>query len=265
MSTKTQKAEFLLSTDSLSWYWLDLIFQVAKDVWFDWLDLALRKNFDAWNVSYVEKLVEKYWLPVRVIQVSSSVNAREMNQAIDIAAALWVEVISINAPYIYDIKTYKYLSNNLAWFKKHNRQLKFAIINPLRSSILILPISKYHFTNIVEIINKYKSYLGLDIANLEETALEVNFLRKIANFIPHIPVVYISDKSKIWNWHIPLWDWVLKLPKVFKKFKQHEYYGNFSLKLDLPKKDLADLEKVELILRKCKVYYKENFEDLIIK
>lgn len=259
------RAEFLLSTDSLSGYWLDLIFQVAKDTGFDGLDLAVWKNFDAWNVSYVEKLINKYDLPIRVIQVSNAVNAREMNQAIDIAAAVWADVISINSPYIYDIKTFKYIANNMAWFKKHNRQMKFAIINPIKSSILILPISKYHFTNIVEIINKYKSYLGLDIANLEEVTLETNFLRKISNFIPHIPVVYLSDKSKIWVWHIPLWDWVLKLAKILKKFKQNEYYWYFSLKLNLPKKDLADLEKVEIYLKKSKLFYRDNFEDLVIK
>jgi hypothetical protein len=45
-----QKADFLLSTDTLPGYGLDLIFKIAKRIKFDGLDLAMRKNFDAWNI-----------------------------------------------------------------------------------------------------------------------------------------------------------------------------------------------------------------------
>ena len=46
-----------------------------------------------------------------------------------------------------------------------------------------------------------------------------------------------------------------------KKFKQFEYDSYFSLKLQLDKKVLADIAKVEVILKKCKVHYKEYYED----
>jgi hypothetical protein len=49
-----------------------------------------------------------------------------------------------------------------------------------------------------------------------------------------------------------------------KKFKMNEYFWYFSLKLDLDKKDLADVDKIKVILKKCRLYYKENFEDLVI-
>jgi hypothetical protein len=38
----------------------------------------------------------------------------------------------------------------------------------------------------------------------------------------------------------------------------------FSVKLDLDKKTLADIDKVEILLKKCRMYYKEYFEDLKI-
>jgi hypothetical protein len=44
-----------------------------------------------------------------------------------------------------------------------------------------------------------------------------------------------------------------------KKFKQLEFEGNFALKLRIDPHDLADIEKVELILKKCKTYYTENY------
>lgn len=259
-----QRAKLLLSTDSLSWYWLDLIFQTAKDIKFDGIDLALWKNFDARNIDYVKRLIKTYKIPVNVVQVSENVNRKEMNQAIDLAKVVWAEVISINSPYIFNIRTYKFLTNNFASYRNHNKDMKLSIINPPKSSLFVLPIPKYYFTNIVEIIKKYKAYLALDIANIEEVVLETTFLRKISNFLPYISTVYISDKTKTGKSHVPLWDGVLKLPTIFKKFKQNEYFGYFSLKLEIDKKDLADLDKVVQILKKCRLHYKENYQDLVI-
>ena len=51
---------------------------------------------------------------------------------------------------------------------------------------------------------------------------------------------------------------------LMKKFKQHEYDSYFSLKLQLDKRVLADLGKVEVILKKCRVHYKEYYEDITI-
>ncbi len=259
------KAEFLLSSDTISWYWLDMIFQIAKEINFDGIDLALWKSFDCWNVSYVKTLTEKYNIPVKVVQVSGRVNSREMNKAVDMAKELDVDTISINPPAITDYKTYKFITDSLGAYRRQNPKIKFCIINPPKSSFFILPIPKYYFTNVVEIIKKYKSYLGLDIANLDETSLEVNFLRKISNFVPYIWVVYLSDKTKTWVWHVGLWDWALNLTKILKKFKQHEYFSYFSLKLDIEKNDLADVDKIKQILKKSRLFYKENFEDLVIK
>ena len=54
MQTKTNA--LLLSTDTLPNYGLDLIFSIAKNTWFDGIDLAMRKWFDAWDDEYVQKL-----------------------------------------------------------------------------------------------------------------------------------------------------------------------------------------------------------------
>lgn len=261
----SKKSSLLLSTDSLSGYWLDLIFGLAKNLNFDWIDLALRKNFDSWNVPYLKNLIEKYNMPIKVVQVSEKVNTKEINQALDICRELWADVISINAPNIFDITTFRFITSNITNLKRHNKNIKFCIINPLKNSFLVLPIPKNYFTNIVEIVKKYKAMLWFDISNVDESLLETTFLRKLSNYIPYIWVVYISDKNKSGKWHVPLWEWVLKLPTIFKKFKQNEYYWYFSLKVNISKKDLADFEKVELILKKSKLYYKEYFEELVIK
>lgn len=264
MNQKVNKAKLLLSSDTLSWYWLDLVFQLAQDLRFDWIDLAIWKNFDARNIDYVKRLVTKYKTPVNVIQVSEKVNKKELDYAIDLANELWSEAITINAPEILDFKTYRFIVTNIKLYKKHNHNIKFAIINPPKSSMLLLPVPKYYFSNVVEIIKKHWVNVWFDISNMDDTILESTFLRKISNYIPYMPVVYISDKNKNWQWHVPLWEWVLKLNSIFKKFKSNNFFWYLSLKLELTKKDLSDLEKVEQILKKCRLNFKENYEDLVI-
>lgn len=254
---------FLLSTDTLSGYGLDLIFQTAKEQWYHGIDLAMWKNFDAWSIDYVTELTKKYELPVKIVQISSQSNIKEMNQAVDLAKALEAEVITINAPEILNITTYRFLTTHLPAYKHHNKWIKFSIINPKNSSYLWI-IPRYYFKNMVQIIKKYSMYLGLDIAHVEEEVLENQFMRKMANFIPYLSVVYLSDVDKHGTMHLPMGEWELKLPLLLKKFKQHEYDQFFSVKLELDKKTLADITKVEILLKKCRMYYKEYFEDLKI-
>jgi hypothetical protein len=115
----------------------------------------LRKNFDSRNVDYVKKLSTNYNLPVRVIQTSQSVNAKEMNQALDLCYALGTKVIAINAPTFFDFSSYNFIVENLSSLRKNNPEIKFSIINPIQSTIFALPVPKFRFTNVVEIIKTY--------------------------------------------------------------------------------------------------------------
>lgn len=265
MSDKTKSNWLIISSDSLWWYWLDVIFQTASSLWYDWIDLALWKNFDAWNIWYVKKLIDKYQIPVKVVQVSWNINKKELDYAIDLAREVNSNVITMNAPAIFNLSSHKFITKNLQLYKKYHSKIKFSIINPPRSSMYILPVPNYYFTNIVEVIKKIKAYIWFDVSNIDDVILESTFLRKIWNFLPYISVVYLSDKNKSWNWHIPLWDWVLKLNSIYRKFKQNDYQWDFSLKLEISKRDLSDLEKVEQILKKCRNNFRENYEELIIK
>ena len=146
----------LFSTDSLNGYGLDLIFSVAKDAGCDGIDLALWKNFDARHDNYVKKLTEQYKLPVVIVQTSSKVNAKELNQAILICQQTGAKIISINAPSYFDVKPFTFLTNNLSTYQKQYPDINFTIINPDTASMAYLPFPKYRFRNVGEIIRKYK-------------------------------------------------------------------------------------------------------------
>ena len=79
------KPTIVLSTDTLPGYGLDYIFDTAQSLGFDGIDLAMWKNFDAWNSKYVKKLIAKYNLPVKVIQTSAELSAKEIEQALILA------------------------------------------------------------------------------------------------------------------------------------------------------------------------------------
>ncbi|MEI8092295.1 MAG: hypothetical protein WCG98_09280 [bacterium] len=210
---------FLFSSDSLSGYGLDLIFELVKEAGFDGLDIALWKNFDAWNVDYVKKLIVKHDLPVKVIQVSGNVNEKEMTKALDLCYALGADTIAINAPKMFNFKAFSYVVDNLPRWKKDNKSIHFTIINPEDSNIFALPIPKYRFSNIVEIIKKYLCYVGLDISNMDSNAFENDFMRKIKDFLPYVAIFYMSDKSRIGEDHILPGDGVLKLDLLMGKLK----------------------------------------------
>lgn len=255
---------FLLSTDSLWWCGLDLIFDTAKKAGFDGIDLALWKNFDAWNVSYVKKLSDKHELPIKVIQTSASLNKKEMEKALDLCEALNIDTININAPKFFDYRAFSFIKDNIESYKKANKDITFSIINPIDASFFAVPIPKYRFNNLVEIIKKYWCNLGLDIAWLDENSFEDDFMRRLDDFIPYISTIYLSDKTKEGKSHILPGDGILKLPSLLKKLKKNKYNRYFSLKIDILKWDLADSDKVELILKKAVKYFQENYTEAII-
>ncbi len=260
----TKKSQILLSSDSLSGYGLDLIFQLTKEAGFDGIDLATRKNFDARNINYVKKLSEKHELPIRIVQVSSSINEKEINKAIDLCYETKADTISINPPKIFNMKSYNFLMDNLPRLRKENKNIHFSIINPENSNIFALPIPKYRFTNVVEIIKKYSCYLWLDIANMDTEEFEWNFMRKLREFLPYISTIYFSDKTRLGYWHVLPGEWTLKLEGFLKKLKEYNYRRHISIKLDLSKADLADSERVLLILKKARKYMQENFDEVEI-
>lgn len=255
-------SQCLFSTDSLSGYGLDLVFELVKEAWFDGIDLAIRKNFDSRKIDYVKKLSETYELPVRVIQTSDNLNDKEINRAIDLCYALGADTIAINAPKFFNFKTFGFISDNILRRRKENKSIHFSIINPEDSSLFALPIPKYRFSNMVEIVKKYLCYIWLDIANLDSDSFESDFLRKMKDFLPYLSVIYFSDKSRIWEGHILPGDWVLKLPTFLKKLKEFGYNRYISTKITISKVDLSDSDKVKIILKKSRKYLQENYNEL---
>ena len=257
MQTKTNP--LLLSTDSLPNYWLDLIFSIAKSAWFDGIDLAMRKWFDAWDEEYVQKLSFDHKMPVYIIQTSSKLNQKELDKALDLCQATNADTICINAPKITDFKAYDFISNNLKKYKDSNSDIHFTIINPKDSKLFALPIPEYRFSNIIDIVKKYDAYIGLDISNIDMDSFENEFTRKIDDYAPYISVIYLSDRTKNGKRYLIPGEWTLDLESFLKKLKKSWYSRPISVKIDFKPTELASKEKLRKQLKKVKSFYDKYF------
>jgi len=253
METKTNA--LLLSTDTLPNYWLDLIFSIAKSIGFDGIDLAMRKWFDAWDEDYVQKLSLEHEMPVYVVQTSAKLNQKELDKALDICQTTNCDTICINAPKITDFKAYDFISGNLKTYKENNPDIHFTIINPKDSKLFALPIPEFRFSNIIDIVKKYDSYIGLDISNIDTDSFENEFTLKIDDYAPYISVIYLSDKTKNGKWHLIPGEWNLDLVQFLKKLKKSWYNRPISIKIDLKPTELANKEKLRKQLKKVKAFY----------
>ena len=253
METKTNA--LLLSTDTLPNYWLDLIFSIAKSSWFDGIDLAMRKWFDARDEEYVQKLSLEHEMPVYIIQTSDKLNQKELDKALDLCQATNADTICINAPKITDFKAYDFIAWNLKNYKENNPDIHFTIINPKDSKLFALPIPEYRFNNIIDIVKKYDSYIGLDISNIDTDTFELEFTRKIDDYAPYISVIYLSDKAKNWKWHLIPDEWNLDLVWFLKWLKKSWYSRPISIKVDFKPSELANKEKLKRQLKKIKAFY----------
>lgn len=255
---KTTEVKFLLSTDTLPGFWLDLVFQLAKEAWFDWLDLAIWKSIDSCNVRYVKKLVAKYDFPIRIIQTSNKLNKKEMDRALDLCEALNVDTICINAPEFFDYKTYNFIKDNIEQYKTNNKDIRFSLINPDDSYYPFGIIPKFRFNNIVEIIKKYWCNLWLDISSMDLDLFESDFLRRVDRFVPYVSNLYLSDSTTSTH-HLFPWEWEMKIPELLRRFKREWYSRFISLKVDLSKVDLSDSDKLDLLLKKSVSYFNDYY------
>jgi sugar phosphate isomerase/epimerase len=244
-------SRILLSTDTLSGYGLDHIFEVAESAGFGGIDLAMWKNFDTWNSGYVKKLKAKHNISVPIIQVSSDINSKEMTQALELAAILETKTIVINPPSTFNISSYHFITSKLPQIQADNPTIQFAIINPPEDMVFILPIPKFKFSNIEQITSKYNCKIWLDITHVDGDFVDSELMKKLPIHLKNTSTIYISDKTKKWVRHLPLWEWDMKIDVLFKKMVKLEYTGYFSVKYTLSKKQLADMDEVEVVLKKA--------------
>lgn len=248
MSTSSSN-HILLSTDTLPGYGLDLIFSIAKKAGFTGIDLAIWKNFDTRNEWYVKKLSTQYKLPIISIQTSPKLNAKEMNQAIELTKQTGATIIAINPPSYFDVKSYSFLVNNLKTYQTQYPEFEFTIINPDTSSMSFLPLPKYRLKNIPEIIKKYNCKRWFDISAMDEEMIENLIKIKLPELTKDISLCYVSDRKKE-KYHLTPGIGQYDIESILQGLHDNTYTWAYSIKLALDPNTLIDEKKVLFQLKK---------------
>jgi sugar phosphate isomerase/epimerase len=94
-------------------------------------------------------------------------------------------------------------------------------------------------------------------------SFENEFTRKIDDYAPYISVIYLSDKTKDWKWHLIPGDWMLDLKTFLKRLKKSWYSRPISVKLDFKPTELANKEKLRKQLKKVRMYYDKYFLNMV--
>ena len=94
-------------------------------------------------------------------------------------------------------------------------------------------------------------------------SFENEFTRKIDDYAPYISVIYLSDKTRDWKWHLVPGDGMLDLRTFLKKLKKSWYSRPISVKLDFKPTELANKEKLRKQLKKVRTYYDKYFLNMV--
>lgn len=250
--------KLLLSSDTLNGYGLDLIFSMAKESGYDGIDLAMWKNIDSRHGDYIAKLMKQHDLSVLVVQTSSKLNAKELNQAIAICDHTGATQININAPTYFDMKTASFISNNLASYIERYPHLHFNIINPDSGSMTFLPLPQYRFSNILETTKKLGCWRAVDVANMDEDMIDTVLLKRFNSLSDHIHTIYLSDRSPKQS-HIILGDGDYKIPQILEMLAEHDYQWYLTTKYHLTMETLVDTDKILLLLEKTQNYIRKHY------
>lgn len=250
--------KILLSSDTLNGYGLDLIFSIAKESGYDGIDLAMWKNIDSRHGNYIAKLMKQHDLSVLVIQTSSKLNAKELNQAIAICESTGATQININAPTYFDMRTASFITNNLPSYRDRYPSIHFNIINPDAGSMTFLPLPQYRFSNIVETVKKLQCWRAVDVANMDEDMIDTILMKRFGSLEKMIHSIYLSDRSSKAS-HLLLGDGDYNIRQILRMLAENDYQWYITTKYTLDMETLVNTDKVMLLLEKTINYIREHY------
>jgi len=250
----------LLSTSSLTGYWLHRIFEFARDSWFDWIDLTLTKlNYDSWDEDYIKKLSVSTWVPVLSITAPSGwMDEKVVDKVVKISSKLWSQLITFSPPHISD--------KNTTWFTKYLLKVKrdthiSVSIKNVEPAFLLFVIPKYKNASLTD-IKKITWDTSLDLSCIDSsTWIDIIKAQKILwNSIKNI---YLSDKRWPKSFLMPWWAWwgisFMPIESLLMKLRTTWYNWFITLKVRPQEIWVWNTDRLMQNLEYCINYYKKHF------
>ncbi len=250
----------LLSTSSLTWYWLHKIFSFVKDSKYTWIDLALNnRDFDLWDTNYIKLLIEEFDVPIPSITAPSIwMTERKVNNIVSLAKDIGSQIITFSPPRITDKET--------SWFSKYLPKVK-------RDSHLSISIQNVEPKFLFLIIPEYKNATFSEIRRITwDTTLNLSWITASSNmdimraqkFLGwSIKNVLFSDRYWAKIWMLPGWAWwwvsYLPLESFLMKLKSSGYTSFITMKINPKELGVWNNEKIKKNLEYIKKYYEKHF------
>ena len=245
----------VLSTDSLTGYGLNRIFEFAKKAGYDGIDLSVNfRKFDTFNSNYIKKLSEEYELPVHAISAPKTISQKKIKELVKMAKKLETKVLVLQPPKIFNFKLASWLKKEIPKLRE-KEALSISLENaPAGTYLGIIP--EHAMSNSNE-LKKFK-HVSLDTARIGEKKQDL--MRAYAALKKFLVHVHFSNFNKGKKYAAPQ-DGIMPLESFMTKLKQDKYPGAISIKM-LPKflfagEDDKVLEELERVKKYYEKYYKK--------
>lgn len=242
-----------LCTDSLSRYGLNRVFRFAKEAGFDGVDLAITKDYDSQNGTYIKELSDEYQVPVLSITGSPKTNKKTIEQAIDIAKTVGCEIVVLQPPELFNFRLASWIKKEIPEIRKREK-LHICLENTDAKTILgILP--QYSLNSMTDLKN-FKA-VSLDTANIVDKKLDL--LKFYDELKEHIYHIHFADATTSKD-HILPGRGVVALESLLTKLKEDQYKYAISLRVKASELKAGDDEKVLKRLKKVRSFYEQYFK-----
>lgn len=246
----------LLSTSSLTGYWLHKIFHIAKKSQYDGIDLVVDfHQFDTYNSEYIKTLIDTTGIPVISITAPErKLTKKQLEEILGLADELGVETINFYPPHRLD-KEKDWFGDSLSWIQGKYPKIIINIVNAPPKTWLFL-ISAYGDAR-PETIKKITEHTALSINNVDPSS-GVDLMKTLILLGNTMNFVFLSDKSEekdgmfLWEGNMPLESLLIKLSEV-------QFDGNFSLSVSPESIGAWDDELVLKYLENAKKYLYKYF------
>jgi sugar phosphate isomerase/epimerase len=237
-----------LSTDTLKGYGLNRIFEFAKELGFDGIDLAMdAKDFDTMDIEYIGKLSTQTGISVVAIQTLDNAKPKDLNHAVEMAKALGTKVIIVQAPKILDRKYSDWLKKEVPNIRK-KEEISIALENATNK--MWLGFIPERLMNSMSELKKFK-HACLDTSRAAEKKEDIlGAYGNLQKFLVHI---HISNVSKGKGYQ-PLTHGSLPLESLISRLAADGFKGAVSIKINPRLLKAFDKEQALATLKESKAF-----------
>jgi len=250
----------LLSTSSLTGYWLHRVFCFAKEAWYEGIDIALwMLNFDLWDSEYILELSKNFNIPVISLTAPwKDMSQKKLDSIMDMAEVLESEVVTFSPPHFMDKDT-KWFWDPLKKLQKDS-SIEICIQN-VESKYLFFVIPEYRNATLGK-IKTVTWKTTLDVTAIDSSTT-MDIMRAQAELGRSLQNIFFADRLSSQRGllpgsagaslsHLPLESFLMKL-------KSSNYEGHFTIKVSPKEMWVWDANDVINKLIYIKKYYEKHF------